>query len=40
MGKNLSFRLSDHVSEYAFRDFAFKGDAFQLKYIKPGRTFC
>ena len=35
IGKELSFRLSDHVSEYAFQEFSFKGDAFQLKYIKP-----
>ena len=35
MGKDLSFRLSDHVSEYAFPEFSFKGNAFQLKYIKP-----
>ncbi|MHA6205643.1 hypothetical protein ACXU4B_14560 [Dyella soli] len=27
MGKNLSFRLSDHISEYAFPDFSFKGHA-------------
>jgi hypothetical protein len=35
IGKELSFRLSDHVSEYAFQEFSFKGDAFQLKYVKP-----
>ena len=35
IGKELSFRLSDFVSEYAFQEFSFKGDAFQLKYIKP-----
>jgi hypothetical protein len=35
MGKDLSFRLSDHISEYAFPDFSFKGNAFQEKYIKP-----
>ncbi|HEY0333931.1 MAG TPA: hypothetical protein VGC74_09515 [Stenotrophomonas sp.] len=35
IGKDLSFRLSDHVSEYAFPEYSFKGDAFQLKYIKP-----
>jgi len=35
IGKELSFRLSDHVSEYAFQEYSFKGDAFQLKYIKP-----
>lgn len=35
IGKDLSFRMSDHVSEYAFPEFRFKGDAFQLKYIKP-----
>lgn len=35
MGKDLSFRLSDHISEYAFPNFSFKGNAFQQKYIKP-----
>lgn len=35
MGKDLTFRLSDHISEYAFPDFSFKGNAFQQKYIKP-----
>ncbi len=35
IGKELSFRLSDFISEYAFREYSFKGDAFQLKYIKP-----
>lgn len=35
IGKDLSFRLSDFVSEYAFEDFSFKGKDFQLKYIKP-----
>lgn len=35
MGKDLSFRLTDHVSEYAFPEHSFKGNAFQLKYIKP-----
>jgi len=35
IGKELSFRLSDFVSEYAFPQYSFKGDAFQLKYIKP-----
>jgi len=35
IGKELSFRLSDHVSEYAFQEYSFKGDAFQLKYVKP-----
>ena len=35
IGKELSFRLSDFVSEYAFQEYSFKGDAFQLKYIKP-----
>ena len=35
MGKDLSFRLSDHISEYAFPNFSFKGNAFQEKYIKP-----
>ena len=35
IGKELSFRLSDFISEYAFQDYSFKGNAFQLKYIKP-----
>jgi hypothetical protein len=35
IGKELSFRLSDFISEYAFQEYSFKGDAFQLKYIKP-----
>ena len=35
IGKELSFRLSDHLSEYAFPQYSFKGDAFQLKYAKP-----
>jgi hypothetical protein len=35
MGKDLSFRLTDHVSEYAFPQYSFKGDTFQLQNIKP-----
>jgi hypothetical protein len=35
VGKELSFRLTDFVSEYAFQEYSFKGDAFQLKNIKP-----
>jgi hypothetical protein len=35
VGKDLSFRLSDHLSEYAFPQFSFKADEFQLKYAKP-----
>lgn len=35
IGKDLSFRLSDHISEYAFSQYSFKGDEFQLKNIKP-----
>ena len=35
IGKELSFRLTDHISEYAFPQYSFKGDAFQLKYVKP-----
>lgn len=35
IGKDLSFRLSDFLSEYAFQDYSFKGNEFQLKYIKP-----
>ena len=38
IGKELSFRLTDHISEYAFPQHSFKGsDAFQLEYIKPGQ---
>ena len=37
IGKDLSFRLSDHLSEYAFPQYSFKGDAWQLEYIKPGQ---
>jgi hypothetical protein len=35
IGKELSFRLTDFLSEYAFPSYSFKGDEFQLKYIKP-----
>jgi len=35
VSKDLSFRLSDFISEYAFQDFSFKGNPFQLKNIKP-----
>jgi hypothetical protein len=35
ISKDLSFRLSDFVSEYAFQEFSFKGNEFQLKNIKP-----
>jgi hypothetical protein len=35
ISKDLSFRLSDFVSEYAFQEFSFRGNAFQLKNIKP-----
>jgi len=35
IGKDLSFRLTDHVSEYAFPEYKFAGNQFQLKYIKP-----
>jgi hypothetical protein len=35
VSKDLSFRLSDFVSEYAFQDFSFKGNEFQQKNIKP-----
>jgi hypothetical protein len=35
IAKDLSFRMSDHVSEYAFPDFSFKGNAFQRTNIKP-----
>jgi hypothetical protein len=35
IAKDLSFRLSDFVSEYAFPEYSFKGDTFQLKNIKP-----
>jgi len=33
MGKDLSFRLTDHISEYTFPDFSFKGKAPQQKYV-------
>lgn len=35
MNKDLSFRLSDFISEYTFASYGYKGDPFQLKYIKP-----
>jgi len=35
VSKDLSFRLSDFISEYAFQEFSFKGNAFQLENIKP-----
>jgi hypothetical protein len=35
LGKDLSFRMTDHVSEYAFRDYSFKGDTWQQQNIKP-----
>src|SRR5882672_7635150 len=35
IGKELTFRLSDFISEYAFQEYSFTGNAFQLKYIKP-----
>src|SRR5262247_2658633 len=35
IGKELSFRLSDHLSEYAFQQYSAKGDAWQLANIKP-----
>ena len=35
IGKELTFRLSDFISEYAFQEYSFKGNEFQLKYIKP-----
>ena len=35
IGKELTFRLTDFISEYAFPQYSFKGNAFQLKYIKP-----
>src|SRR5262249_13387650 len=35
IGKELSFRLTDHVSEYSFPQYSFKADEFQLKYAKP-----
>ncbi|WP_445143534.1 hypothetical protein [Dyella sp. Tek66A03] len=33
MGKNLSFRLTDHVSEYSFPDFSYKGKGPAQQYI-------
>ncbi|NDZ15903.1 hypothetical protein C7T35_33000 [Variovorax sp. WS11] len=35
ISKELSFRLTDFISEYAFQEYGFKGDPFQLKNIKP-----
>ena len=35
ISKDLSFRLSDHLSEYAFPEFSFNGNSFQLKNVKP-----
>jgi hypothetical protein len=35
VGKELSFRLTDHVSEYGFPQYSFKRDEFQLKFAKP-----
>src|SRR5262249_51554770 len=35
VNKNLSFRLTDFVSEYAFPDYRFESDTFQLKIVKP-----
>ena len=35
IGKELSFRLTDFISEYAFHEYSFKGDTFQLQNIKP-----
>lgn len=35
ISKDLSFRLSDFISEYAFPEFSFVGNTFQLKNIKP-----
>ena len=35
VGKELSFRLTDFISEYAFPQYSFKGDEFQLWHIKP-----
>jgi hypothetical protein len=35
ISKDLSFRLSDHLSEYAFQEYRFKDNEFQLKYVKP-----
>jgi hypothetical protein len=35
IGKDLSFRLTDHISEYSFSQYSFKRDEFQLKYAKP-----
>src|SRR5262245_37297061 len=35
IGKELSFRLTDHLSEYAFQQYSAVGDAWQLRNIKP-----
>jgi hypothetical protein len=37
VGKDLSFRLSDHISEYAFRQYSFKGNTYQLQNTKPNQ---
>jgi hypothetical protein len=35
--KSMGFRLSDFVSEYNFPQYSYKGDKFQLQYLKPGQ---
>ena len=35
--KMMGFRLSDFVSEYNFPQYSYKGDKFQLQYLKPGQ---
>jgi hypothetical protein len=35
IGKDLSFRLTDFISEYALPQYSSKGDTFQLQNIKP-----
>ena len=35
ISKELSFRLTDFLSEYTFKEYSFKGNAFQLANIKP-----
>src|SRR5213076_1226955 len=35
IAKDLSFRLSDFISEYAFQEYSFKGNTLQLENIKP-----
>jgi hypothetical protein len=33
--KMMGFRLSDHISEYNFKQYSYSGKEYQLKYLKP-----